>query len=100
MSAKIDSVNILQQTGPDQQLQVVAKLCSAGGCPTIYRTSDEDLLVQGYTDGGHGVDLPDGEELVDGAVGQGAIEPQRALDPLHGGDAHERDGREFHRRRS
>jgi hypothetical protein len=45
---------------------VVAKLCSAGGCPTIYRTSSGALLVQGYAVTGRSpVDLPDGEALVE-----------------------------------
>jgi hypothetical protein len=56
MSSKIDS------DAPD--LRVIANLCSAGGCPTIYQTPTGDLLVQGYTVDSHRVDLPDGEGLV------------------------------------
>jgi hypothetical protein len=58
MIPKIDS------TDSPADLRVVAKLCSAGGCPTIYRTPAGDLLVQGYLTDGAGVDLPDGEGLV------------------------------------
>jgi hypothetical protein len=53
-------------SGPAAALQVVAKLCSAGGCPTIYRTSSGALLVQGYVVTGESpVTLPDGEALVE-----------------------------------
>ncbi|GIF72327.1 hypothetical protein [Asanoa siamensis] len=61
MSAKIES----PATGGVPGLEVVANLCSAGGCPTIYRTADGDLLVQGYTTADNsGVELPAGEGLV------------------------------------
>lgn len=59
MSSQIESV------GSDPaDLHVIANFCSAGGCPTIYRTPSGDLLVQGYTVDDHSVDLPDGEALV------------------------------------
>jgi hypothetical protein len=64
MIPKIDSIDAPASTGSGADLQVVAKVCSAGGCPTIYRTPTGDLLVQGYTTDGAGVDLPDGEGLV------------------------------------
>ena len=64
MNAKIDFEDNRMVPGGRQDLHVVAKLCSAGGCPTIYRTPEGDLLVQGYTVEHTGVDLPDGEGLV------------------------------------
>jgi len=63
VNAKTDSEDgRIVPGGPD--LQVVAKLCSAGGCPTIYRTPAGDLLVQGNAVEHAGVDLPNGEGLV------------------------------------
>jgi hypothetical protein len=64
MNPKIDSIDAPADAGSPADLLVVAKLCSAGGCPTIYRTPTGDLLVQGYTTDGAGVDLPEGEGLV------------------------------------
>jgi hypothetical protein len=64
MNAKIDSEDAHTAPSSRSDLQVVAKVCSAGGCPTIYRTPSGDLLVQGYTVDGNGVTLPDGEGLV------------------------------------
>lgn len=65
MNLSLESEDSHKLSGPHQGLQIVAKLCSAGGCPTIYRTPTGELLVQGYTVSGDGeVDLPDGEGLV------------------------------------
>jgi hypothetical protein len=65
MTAKIESEDHQEMAGRHHDLHVVAKLCSAGGCPTIYQTPAGDLLVQGYLVGGDGgVDLPDGEGVV------------------------------------
>ena len=53
-------------TPPKPPLQVVANLCSGGSCPTIYRTDQGTLVVQGYkVADGIGVDVPDGEALVE-----------------------------------
>jgi hypothetical protein len=47
-------------------LHVVASSCSAGSCPTIYRTDHGTLLVQGYMITEQtGVELPHGEMLVE-----------------------------------
>jgi hypothetical protein len=55
-----------QSSVPGSALHVVAKICSAGGCPTIYRTASGSLLVQGYVVTGESpVGLPDGEALVE-----------------------------------
>ena len=64
MNQKIDSEEIHAASNGRSDLHVVAKLCSAGGCPTIYRTSTGDLLVQGYTVDGDAPALPEGEGLV------------------------------------
>ncbi len=64
MTTKIDSTVPLAATGAEDDLRVVAKLCSAGQCPTIYQTPSGDLLVQGYVTHDAGVDLPEGEGLV------------------------------------
>lgn len=41
--------------------------CASGGCPTVYRTGTGTLVVQGYavSAGQAGVDLPQGESLVE-----------------------------------
>ncbi|WIM94254.1 hypothetical protein ACTOB_006268 [Actinoplanes oblitus] len=48
-------------------LQVVANRCSAGSCPTIYRTDSGRYVVQGFTVSAEraGIDLPEGEMLVE-----------------------------------
>lgn len=63
MNSKIDSEDT-HTASSSSELRVVAKFCSAGGCPTIYQTATGDLLVQGYIDDSKGVTLPDGEGLV------------------------------------
>jgi hypothetical protein len=46
-------------------LQVLASSCTAGSCPTVYRTTFESALVQGYTvPGNEGVDVPLNEGMV------------------------------------
>jgi hypothetical protein len=66
MTVEIDSADSPEMSGRDHDLRVVAKVCSAGGCPTIYQPpTGDDLLIQGYLVGGDGgVDLPDGEGIV------------------------------------
>ena len=65
MTVEIDTAFSNEATFNDEAtLEVIAKLCSAGGCPTIYRTPTGDLLVQGYSVEESGVDLPAGEALV------------------------------------
>ena len=48
------------------QLVPLAQTCRAGGCPTVFRTEDGDVVVQGYAvpapQAPHGV--PAGEALV------------------------------------
>jgi hypothetical protein len=48
-------------------LELVAKLCGGGHCPTVYRTNRGTLVVQGYavTAGAAGVELSPGELLVE-----------------------------------
>jgi hypothetical protein len=45
----------------------MTKICGGGGCPTVYRTSRNTFVVQGYTVNAEtaGVDLPAGEQLVE-----------------------------------
>jgi hypothetical protein len=48
-------------------LQVVASSCTAGSCPTIYRTESGSVVIQGYvmTPAQAGIEVPDGEMLVE-----------------------------------
>jgi hypothetical protein len=48
-------------------LTVLANRCSAGACPTIYRTDTGSVVVQGYVvpAAQAGVEVPDGEMLVE-----------------------------------
>ncbi|GAA4588093.1 hypothetical protein GCM10023107_08190 [Actinoplanes octamycinicus] len=51
----------------NMSLQVVASSCTAGSCPTIYRTDSGSVVVQGYFVPAErtGVEVPDGEMLVE-----------------------------------
>jgi hypothetical protein len=48
-------------------LEVLAGQCTGGTCPTVYRRDSHSVVVQGYalTGKAAGVDLPDGEHLVE-----------------------------------
>jgi hypothetical protein len=48
-------------------LEVLAGECTGGTCPTVYRRDAHNVVVQGYalTGNAAGVDLPDGEHLVE-----------------------------------
>ncbi|MFF5084711.1 hypothetical protein ACFY36_47370 [Actinoplanes sp. NPDC000266] len=48
-------------------LKVIANRCAAGSCPTIYEAGNGSLVVQGFTvrTQDTGIDLPDGEGLVE-----------------------------------
>lgn len=48
-------------------LRPIANVCTAGSCPTIYVSDTGRLVVQGYTVTAvqAGVDVPDGEALVE-----------------------------------
>jgi hypothetical protein len=48
-------------------LEIVTTYCGSNTCPTVYRSDKGTLVVQGYTVTGEraGVDLPDGEMLVE-----------------------------------
>ncbi len=59
-----DLENASQPPASAEELQVVAKLCSAGDCPTIYRAPDGGLIVQGYTVDLPAMNVPVGENLV------------------------------------
>nr|WP_296071923.1 hypothetical protein [uncultured Actinoplanes sp.] len=45
----------------------MTKICGGGSCPTVYRTSRDTYVVQGYTISAEtaGVDVPAGEQLVE-----------------------------------
>lgn len=47
--------------------QVLAAACTAGSCPTVYRTARGTLVVQGFavSPSDVGIDLPAGELLVE-----------------------------------
>ena len=49
------------------QLQLIAKSCASGGCPTIYKSDHGTLIIQGYAVSAAqaGLELPDGELLVE-----------------------------------
>ena len=49
------------------ELTFMTKICGGGSCPTVYRTSRNTYVVQGYTvkADSAGVDLPAGEQLVE-----------------------------------
>jgi hypothetical protein len=59
----------VQGEAPDGafELTFMTKICGGGGCPTVYRTSRNTFVVQGYTVTAEtaGVDLPAGEQLVE-----------------------------------
>jgi len=48
-------------------LDLVAELCGAGDCPTVYRTDRGTLVVQGYRfdPGAAGKTVPEGERMVE-----------------------------------
>ena len=51
----------------DKPLEVIAGVCATGSCPTVYRTERGSLVIQGYdvSAAAAGVDLPEGESLVE-----------------------------------
>jgi hypothetical protein len=48
-------------------LEIVTTYCGSNTCPTVYKSDQGTLVVQGYTVTAEraGVDLPDGEMLVE-----------------------------------
>jgi hypothetical protein len=56
---------------PPVPLRAVANMCSAGSCPTVYETGSGTLVVQGFavTAESAGIDVPEGEMLVEIPVG-------------------------------
>ena len=52
---------------PRTELHLIATVCGGGTCPTVYRTDRGTYVVQGrtVTADGAGVDLPEGESLVE-----------------------------------
>lgn len=54
-------------THKDTRFEVLAGLCGAGSCPTVYSTGHDSVVVQGYVVDGDrtGVEVPDGERLVE-----------------------------------
>ena len=55
------------QPAANGPLELVNTLCGSTSCPTIYRSNQGTLVVQGYTVSAAnvGLDLPDGERLVE-----------------------------------
>jgi hypothetical protein len=51
----------------DAELRLIATRCGGGSCPTVYETDRGTYVVQGraVTASGAGVDLSDGESLVE-----------------------------------
>jgi len=48
------------------ELKHLVTVCGSGSCPTLYETNRGTYVVQGYVVGSDaGVDLPDGESLVE-----------------------------------
>jgi len=51
---------------PDESPKHLVTVCGSGSCPTLYETDRGTYVVQGYIVGSDaGVDLPDGESLVE-----------------------------------
>jgi hypothetical protein len=50
-----------------RKLELVLTLCGSNTCPTIYKSAEGTLVVQGYSVSAQhaGVDLPAGEQLVE-----------------------------------
>ncbi|WP_211275248.1 hypothetical protein [Actinoplanes rectilineatus] len=48
-------------------LRPIANVCTAGSCPTIFETGTDRVVVQGYALSARkaGIDVPDGEALVE-----------------------------------
>ena len=59
--------NYGESGGDALALELVTTLCGGGSCPTVYRTNRGTLVVQGYpvAPAEAGIDLPDGEFLVE-----------------------------------
>jgi len=49
------------------RIEIMTKLCADNSCPTVYRTSRDTLVIQGYTVDAEeaGVGVPPGERLVE-----------------------------------
>ncbi|HEU4349952.1 MAG TPA: hypothetical protein VFR35_19415 [Actinoplanes sp.] len=64
-AAEADAVRPLIDVGVG--LRLISTLCGSTSCPTIYESDRGTLIVQGYavTADSTGVDLPDGENLVE-----------------------------------
>jgi hypothetical protein len=61
--------------GSEVALRLIATLCGAGSCPTVYRTDRRTLVIQGTPISAEaaGVDLPEGDMLIEipeGLLGQ------------------------------
>ena len=56
-----------RQVNGDPGLRMVASLCGNGSCPTVYSSNRGTMIVQGYAVSaqGTGIELPDGELLVE-----------------------------------
>ncbi|WP_202235792.1 hypothetical protein [Actinacidiphila reveromycinica] len=47
------------------QVTVLTRICDKKDWPTLYRTDRGTLLVQGYTGDEHGLNVPNGEGIVE-----------------------------------
>jgi len=67
VNSLIEQVDEEPPPGPPVVLDLVARKCAAGDCPTVYRTNRGTLVVQGYAfePGNAGVAVPDGEGMVE-----------------------------------
>ena len=58
---------LAENSSEDLGLRLVTSLCGSGSCPTVYHSNRGTMVVQGYPVSAHsaGVDVPDGEFLVE-----------------------------------
>lgn len=63
----VNTGNSTNSIEPTSKVTIMAKLCAAGDCPTVYRTDRDTVVVQGYRVSAAeiGIDLPPDELLVE-----------------------------------
>jgi hypothetical protein len=66
-TAAADAVTSPRASASRTPLRPVANICASSSCPTVYESGPGTLVVQGYTVSAEraGIDLPDGETLVE-----------------------------------
>lgn len=54
-------------SGDQSGLRPIANICNSGACPTVYQSGPSHVVVQGFAVSPEraGVDVPDGELLVE-----------------------------------